>query len=155
LVTVWRRARRGSSGFPVSHRGALIDSEFKYEPMGLHWKGTLSRNPISFELFDGVPHLVLYIRDRESCARKAPTDYTAEFLRWQSGEWKDVLQAEFPTNRALMNLSEAYFGGSKADDYKGLVVWEEKRLLGNRNPLDTVKSFFERSSRYCGEYSKI
>ena len=153
-VTVWRRARKGSSGFPVSARGANVDTEFKYEPMGVHWKGSLSRNPISFELFEGVPHLVLYIRDRESCRTKAPTDYTAQFLRWQNRAWIDVPQNDFPTARALLNLSEHYFGRTKEEDYKGLITWEGKQLMGKRNPLDTIKTFFERGSRYCSGYMK-
>jgi hypothetical protein len=156
-VTVWRRARRGSTGFPISARGALVDTEIKYEPMGAHWKGSLSSRPASFEIFDGVPHLMLTIEDRESCARKAPTDYRARFLRWQGGEWRDVSHTEFPIDRALLNLSVRYFGRSKEEDYKGLITWEGKDLLGRRNPIDTVKSYFDRNSDFhrCGIFNKM
>jgi hypothetical protein len=35
LVTVWRKARAYSSGFPNSPRGRNIDFELKYEPLGV------------------------------------------------------------------------------------------------------------------------
>lgn len=155
MVTVWRRARAVSSGFPVSHRGANIDTEFKYEPMGVHWKGSLSRHPISFELFDGVPYLVLSVSDREWCRGKAPTEYRAQFFRWSSGQWFEVPREEFATDRALLNLATAYWGRTKSEDYKGLMSWEGKQLMGNRNPIDTIKTFFERGSRFCRIYDKI
>ena len=154
MVTVWRQARACSWGFPNAKRGRDIDFEFKYPPMNLHWKGAWNRDPVSFEIFDGVPHLALYIKDRESCAAKARSDYSAQFLRWVDGQWVDVPQSQFPVDRALMNLSGNYWGHTAKDDYKGLIRWDDKELRGgdlNKN-ADTVKSYFERGQRFCSEF---
>jgi hypothetical protein len=150
VITIWRRARARSSGFPNAERGGDIDFELKYQPLGVQWKGTWHRDPVSFEIMDGIPHLVLYINDRESCSLKAKTDYTAQFLRWINGQWVDVSQSEFPIGRATMNLSGAYWGRTTKEDFKGLIRWDDKTLRGNKT--DTVKSYFERGQRYCSRH---
>jgi len=129
--------------------------ELKFDPLGIGWKSKANRVPISFELFDGVAHLVNYITDRETCAKMKPTDYTAQFLRWQDGQWVELAQTAFPLDRALLNLSEHFWGHTTKEDYRGTVSWEEKRLMGQRSPTDTIKSYFERSQRFCSDYLKI
>lgn len=154
MVTVWRKATACKGGFPNAPRGRDIEFEFKVESMGLHWKGAWNRDPVSFEIFDGVPHLALYIGDRESCQKKSPMEYTVQFLRWVDGHWVDVPQTEFPVDRALMNLSGNYWGHTAKDDYKGLIHWDDKELIGGdsrKNP-DTIKSYYERGQRFCREY---
>lgn len=150
VITVWRRARARSSGFPNAKRGGDIDFELKYEPLGVQWKGTWIRDPVSFELFDGVPHLALVIKDQESCARKAKTDYRVQFLRWNNGQWVDVPQTEFPIDKALVNLHAQYWGHSTKDDAKGLIRWDDKMLYGNKT--DTIKTYFERGQRLCAVF---
>jgi hypothetical protein len=152
MLTVWRRARARSSGFPNANRGGDIDFELRFDAMGVKWTSTWIRSPLSFEVFDGVAHLALLIRDDESCARMAPTDYSAQFIKWEGGRWVEIRQQDFPTDRALLNLSGDYWGRSTADDYKGLITWSNKRLLGNRSPVDTIKTWIERGSRYCSRF---
>lgn len=154
MITVWRRARACSWGFPNAKRGRDIDFQFAYEPMKVQWRGLWNRDPISFEIFDGVPHLALYIGDRPSCEAKARTDYSAQFLRWIDGKWVDVPQAEFPIDRARMNLSGHYWGHTTKDDYKGLIRWDNKELRGREDGVDadTIKAYFERGKRFCSDY---
>jgi hypothetical protein len=158
MIQVWRKARAYSGGFPNSKRGRDIDFEFKYAPMNVQWKSTLSgisiRHPVSFEILDGVPHLVLYIGDKSSCSDRPKTDYSAQFLRWTNGQWVEVKQADFPVDKTLMNLSLDYWGHSTADDYKGTVRWDDKRLPGGFNQAhpDTVRAYFERGSRFCSRF---
>jgi hypothetical protein len=147
MIQVWRRARARSSGFPNANRGGDIDFELKYAPLGVQWKGSWNRSPISFEIIDGVPHLVLYIGNREACANKAKTDYMAEFLRWSNGQWVEVPQAAFPTEKARVNLHAQYWGHSTRDDARGFLHWSDKTLYGNRD--DTIKTYFERGQRFC------
>lgn len=158
MVTVWRKATACKGGFPNAPRGRDIEFEFKVESMGLHWKGTLSetwiRDPVSFDIVDGVPLLALYVGDREYCRGRTKTDYLAHFLRWVDGKWVDVPQAEFPVDRVLMNLSGNYWGHTAKDDYKGLIRWKDKELIGGdsrKNP-DTIKSYFERGQRFCSRF---
>lgn len=139
LITVWRRARAYSGGWPNSKRGRDIDFEFKYAPLGIYWKGDWNRYPMSFEIIDGAPYLVLYISDKASCANRPKTDYSAQFLRWQNGQWVEVRQVGFPVQRALINLSIDFWGHTTVDDYKGQIAWDVKKLPG-----DSVKEILIR-----------
>lgn len=152
-VIVWRKARAYVGGFPNAPRGGDIDFEFKYEPMGIHWKGEWNRVPTSFEIIDGVAYLVLYVGDRESCQGKPPTQYLAQVIKWANGQWVEVPLSEFSADKALLNLSTDYWGHTAKEDAKGLVPWEGKRTGGNTN--DTVRTFFERGRRFCDSYQKI
>lgn len=157
MITVWRRARAYSGGFPNSKRGSNIDFEFRYAPLDIYWKGDWSRHLMSFDIIDGTPYLVAQIADRASCAKMKRTDYAAHFMRWQKGQWVDVSQDDFPAQRALINLSTHFWGNTTADDYKGLIAWKRKELPGgfnDKNP-DTVKLYFERGSNFCSMFRKI
>ncbi|MEX8506547.1 hypothetical protein [Leptothrix ochracea] len=157
MITVWRRARAYSGGWPNSKRGSDIDFEFKYAPLNIYWKGDWSRYLMSFDIIDGVPYLVAQIADRASCAKMKKTDYAAQFLRWHNGQWLEVSQADFPVQRALVNLSIDFWGHSTADDYKGRIAWGDKELPGgfNQDHPDTVKLYFERGSRFCNMFRKV
>lgn len=155
MIQVWRKARAYSGGFPNSKRGRDIDFELKYEAMNVQWKGDWSRDPLSFDIFEGVPHLVLYIKDPQSCEAKARTDYSAQFLRWVNGQWVEVKQADFPVDRASLNLHSGYWGHSTADDAKGLITWDTKAERNSfyRSEPDTIKAFFERGKRFCSRFT--
>ena len=122
--------------------------------MNLHWKGAWDRDPVSFEIFDGVPYLALYITDKQTCKSMSPADYTVQTLRWVGGRWVEISQSEFPLDKALMNLSGDYWGRTATSDYKGLIRWEDKRLPGGykQQHPDTIKSYFERGQRFCREH---
>lgn len=160
MVTVWRKARAYSGGFPNSKRGRNIDFEFRYEPLGLWWVATMSekfvRDPVSFDIIDGVPYLVLHMGDREGCRNRPKSDYTAQFLRWVNDRWVEVPQAQFPVDRALMNLSGDYWGHTVNDDYRGLIRWDSKRLRGGTRHAtpDTIQSYFDRGHRVCERLQK-
>ena len=155
MVTVSRKARAYSGGFPNSTRGRNIDFEFRYPPLNLRWAATISptfvRDPVAFDILDGVPYLVLYVGDREYCRGRPKTDYTTQFLRWANGQWVEVPQSQFPVDRVPMNLYARYWGHSTADDAKGLVSWVDKAERDGFNPQhpDTIKSYFERGHRDC------
>jgi hypothetical protein len=155
LITVWRKARAYSGGFPNSSRGRNIDFDFRYPALGLQWTAALSetfdRDPISFDIIDGVPYLTLFVGDREGCRGRLGSDYTAQFMRWANGRWTEVPQGLFPIDRALINLSGDYWGRTASADFKGLVRWDTKRLRGgvsNKSP-ETVRSYFDRGQRTC------
>jgi hypothetical protein len=60
VIVVWRKARAKSGGFPDSSRGAYIDTELRYNPDGIHWKGGYGvyQDAMSFDRVDGVFYLV-------------------------------------------------------------------------------------------------
>jgi hypothetical protein len=155
-VTVGRKVTAYASGFPNSKRGRNITTEFTYAPMGITWKHEMSassiREPIAFEIINGVAYLVLYIGDRESCQGKLPTQYLAEILKWADGKWIEVPILDFPADKALLNLYSDYWGHTAKDDAKGLVPWEGKTTGGNDN--DTIKTYMDRDHRFCDFYQK-
>ena len=107
---------------------------------------------MAFEIFNDVPYLVLYVMDRGFCQGKPPKQYLAQFLKWNDGQWMEVPQAEFPVDRALLNLHSEYWGRTAKDDARGLIKWEWKRTLGD--PGDAIKTYFEGYHRLCESYQK-
>jgi len=83
MIGVWRRDRAGSSGFPNAQRCRLIDFELKYEPWGIRWYDKTSRvhvwHPQSFDVIDGVPHLVVEGSSND-CLNRPGSDYAAKFF---------------------------------------------------------------------------
>lgn len=153
VVQVWRRAKACAGGFPNASRGRDLEFEFRYEPMGVYWRGPANRKPRAFEVFNGVPYLVLYIMDRKSCVNQPPGNYLAQFVKWQSGRWVEVPQADFPKELALLNLHSDYWGHSAKDDAKGVIAVDEKYTGGRKS--DTVKDYFERGGRFCAFYQRL
>jgi hypothetical protein len=150
-IEVWRRDTRHAGGFP-ERRGVLIDIELKYLPSNLHWKATQFGRPISLEIFDGVPYLVVVLRNTASCGPlKNATDFAAQFLRWHPGQWTEVSQEAFPVDKALVNLYRSPWGRSSKDDAKGLITWERKARddLFRPDYPETVRKYFERIWHYC------
>lgn len=155
MVVVEREARRKPSGFPDTRRGSLLHESLRYPPLGVEWKvDDATRSAFSFEMFEGVPHLVLYVRVNEWCRGKDPQQFTAEFYRWEGGRWVEMRQDEFPTQRALTNLLSGFWGGSRDTDAKGLVTWGDKARRDGffQDKPDTVHEWFTRSSRNCARY---
>ncbi len=155
MVVVEREARRKPSGFPDTRRGALLHESLRYAPLGVAWKvDNHSRSAFSFEIFEGVPHLLLFVHVDEWCRGKDPKQFTAEFYRWERGRWVEMRQEEFPMQRALMNLYRAYWGQTRDADAKGLVSWGEKARedgFFHDKPV-TVHEWLTRSSRNCARY---
>ena len=154
MIQVWRQARAKHGGFPNAPRGRNLDFALTYEPASVSWKGPWGGEPVSFELFDDVPHLVLLAEDPSYCAKKAKTDYSAQFLRWEDKQWVEVTQDQFPVERALANLYTSFWGHTTDDDARGLVTWATKAERDGFYPQSppTVKSYFEKPSLYCNRF---
>jgi hypothetical protein len=156
-VILSRRERAYAGGFPNAARGQDIDSELKFEPMGLYWRHEMTetniRRPRAFEIFDGVAYLVLYVGDRAFCQGRRPEQYLAQVLKWADGKWVEVPQSQFPAGTALLNLSTDYWGRTANEDAKGLIPWKGKRTGGDVG--ETVKSYYERYHRICETHQKF
>jgi hypothetical protein len=100
FVRLQRRAACKSSGFPNSNRGPNVYFSVRCAALNAFWKGQWNRWPFSFELFDGIPHLAAFIMDGEGCSGKAPVEYSAEFYKFQNGQWEIISQGEYPTSLA-------------------------------------------------------
>jgi hypothetical protein len=155
-VIVWRKERAYAGGFPNARRGRDIDSELRFEEMGLQWKHEQTdsnlRNPISFEIFNGEQFLVLYAGDRHFCEAKPPDAFPVQAIKWVNGKWIEVSLLEFPLDTAIVNLSTNYWGRIASEDAKGLVVWDNKQTAGDKG--SSVKNFLERFHRSCAASQK-
>jgi hypothetical protein len=149
---VWRRAVACKGGLPVSERGRDLEFELKYEPMGVHWKGPSGLQPTSFEIVDGVPYLTLYVMTGGYCRGKPSNTPLARVMKWVNGQWVEVPQAEFPFDRALLNLYTRYWGAKAKDDAKGLVPARGKYT--GRNPDTVLKQFFDEKGNTCFLYEE-
>lgn len=127
MIQVWRRVTQQPSGFPVAPRGRELEVELKYPALGVHWKYNEGlRQPLSFEIFDGVPHLVLHTRERAWCQGKSPDALPAQFLVWKEGSWHEIPETSYPVNKGRVNLYIRYQGHGPEDDAKGLITWQKK-----------------------------
>jgi hypothetical protein len=150
MIDVSRTARRQDSGFPSYRRGPVIDYELSYGQA--RWHGPWNRIPASFELFDGVPHLMVFIGDPVTCTKKQPEEYAALFFKFVNGSWVEVSQKELPTSRAFVNLVEDFWGHTSNEDPKGRLSWAQKAIVGDINASHpyTVDSFFAKyQNRLC------
>ena len=150
-VVVWRKARAYSNGFPNAPRGGWVDVEFAYKPMQVHYKSTFRhdyyRNPMAFDVIDGVAYLVVRALDEGFCVGRPKLHYTAQFLRWSEGQWIEVPQEQFPLERVQVNLYTDYWGHTSADDAKGLITWE-MNFPNGRKPR-SIKDEFEATGWNC------
>lgn len=154
FIQLQRKAACKSSGFPNSNRGPNIYFSLEYTALQAFWKGQWNRWPVSFELFEGIPHLAAFIMDRESCAGKAPTEYAAEFYKFKNGQWKILSQSEYPTSQALMNLYINFWGRSHQEDPNGLVRWQSPHQGDDFNPDHpmTIDSYFKKYQNLLCKY---
>lgn len=151
VIRVDRVAKAYRSGFPAARRGANIEYELSYEPLGVHWRGEAPGTLMSFEIFDGVPYLVLYADGRTVCPGAEEGRYKAVFLKWQSGQWQEISQSAYPLTDALKNMYEGYWGYSPAQDARGHITWAQKAKNDGFNASKpyTVRSWLELSHRIC------
>lgn len=162
MIQVWREARAEGGGL-LQKRGSDIDFELRYPPMNVRWKNVVKTDgwvdPVSFEIFDGIPHLVVLLKQRALCAPKSPNDYAAKFFKWQQGNWVEVAQSDFPVDVASVNLYRNYWGFDASGDARGLVTWKQKAIsdgyayttaAGLEIRPDSVKRFFESRQYFCG-----
>lgn len=127
MIQVWRRVTRQPSGFPIAPRGRELEVELKYPALGLHWKYNEGlRQPISFEIFEGVPHLVLHVRERAWCQGKSPDELPAQFLVWKQNGWQEIPATSYPVNKGRVNLYISYWGHGPKDDASGVITWKKK-----------------------------
>jgi len=150
MIEVRRRARAHHGGFPNARRGSDIDFELWYQPMDIHWKERRNLELISFEIFDGIPHIAAAI-DLSACGDKPKFDYAARFFRLENPGWKEIPQASFPIDVALINLYRRYWGNSTDSDARGLITW---RMKADRDGFDaklppTIRSGLEKSHYIC------
>lgn len=157
IIVVWRKDRARSSGFPASKRGANIDSELRYDPAGIHWKGNhgVYSSLMSFDRVDGVFYLVRYARTIQACSTKKPEDYAIQILKWTNAHWVEIPQSDAPVGRIRMNLESDPWGHNPEDDTKGLLRLDgeddrpdrvSRSARDDRTNRETIQSFYERTA---------
>ncbi len=151
VIVLERRARAGKWGFPNEHRGALIDQEFWYRPMGIYWKSTLDGHykgaAASFEVFDGTAHLFTIGQSHEFCQGKPPDTYVVQVWRWSKDHWQEIPQDPNQLAIARMNISSSFFNPGSANlDFKGHVKLDDKEP--EDRPFGTVKKLMDQG-RTC------
>ena len=160
IVQVWRKESRNSHGFPNANRGGLVDSAIAYLPQNARWQYTHAvtsvHKPISFDIFEGTPYLVIYIADAAFCRSRPPDEYRAQVLRWANGRWHDVPQSEAPLEQMLMNLAPDPWGRTTKDDFHELIRLGDKTILGpsKHGIPGTVLAYLQNGPQTCGEYLK-
>jgi hypothetical protein len=163
MIVVERIARAHPRGWlsQGGSRGADIDFEIKYEPLGVHWKGTKQQG--TFEIFDGVAYVTTTVGNQvKYCEGKSPSTLPIVVMKQQGQEWVEVEASKFPTHIALRNLYGSYWGNKPSEDAKGLITWQAKavqdgyptveRKLGNPKRAYTVDEFYRENNLTCARF---
>lgn len=164
MIVVERTATREPSGFPAANRGRYLESELKYEPLGIYWKGTSQQD--SLEIFDGIPYLVIWPGSEAAfCKGKPAETLPIRILKMQGKDWIDIDPTTFPVDQANYNLYLRYWGNKPSEDAKGLVTWRHKEGADSypivvAEPYQTVRrpyklrEFFERTNGTCARFQQ-
>ena len=163
MIVVERIARARPAGLLSETRGADIDFEIAYAPLGVHWKGTSPQD--AMEVFDGVAYVVTSVgNERIFCKDKPGTALPLKVFKQRGKEWMEIDAATFPTNVALMNLYRSYWGNKPTGDAKGLITWDFKSgrdsyaLNEDRRPgaplqrARTIEEFFHKKNLTCRRF---
>lgn len=154
MILLERRATRQPSGFPAAPRGRELDVELRYPEMNVVWRGDGTSRPLSFEIFDGVPYMVLVTRDPAHCVGKPDDALRAAFLIWNGNEWTESDSRSFPVQQAIANLYERYWGHGRDNDAKGLITWQEKAQRDgfSVSAPRSVQDWYARTGNTCALY---
>ena len=147
-ITVWRRAVAKRGGFPEP-RGANLEFELKYEPMGVYWKSDPKQLLMGFDVIDGVAWMVLYHEDRALCRQMHPMDTRAQYYRWHQGQWQAVALREAPADVVRHNLWGDFWGREPKNDAKGHIPWSKKTGGGLITPPQSAKDWLTANNRFC------
>lgn len=148
MILVERAAKAEPSGFPAGNRGRDLEFELKYEPLKVYWKDTNGNQQAAFEIFDGIPYLVVNIGNVNAfCKGKPPATLPIRVLKMQGKEWIDIDPATFPVDQANFNLYGGYWGNKPSEDAKGLITWQHKEDY-DAYPIAAFENGFARRRPY-------
>lgn len=161
MIVIERIARANPRGLLSDSRGSDIDFEIKYEPMGVHWKGTKQQG--TFEIFDGVAYVVTTVGNQvKYCEGKPPSTLPITVMKQQGKDWIEIDTDVFPTKVALRNLYSGYWGNKPSEDANGLITWEFKAGRDGYPSIDgkvggpprarTVEEFYRRNGLTCARF---
>lgn len=155
IIQLERRATRGHDDFPNPGRGSLGENELSYEARDVHWHNAKRSAGwiLSFDIFDGVPYLIVSGAGAEYCKAHGPAIYNAKFLRWENGAWVNVGQAGVPLARMKRNVAMNYWGATVAGDAAGRMTWRPKiedRRLGDGG-YQPVTDWLDERDETCGK----
>lgn len=167
MIVVERMASREHSGFPNANRGRYLEFELKYSPMNVMWHTDKGIQHVSFEVFDGVPYMVLHVGNELAfCKGKADSILPIRIIKLQDGQWVDVPQENFPLDQANINLYFSYWGNNTSEDTRGLVTWKFKeerdgypivRLTPDHldaiHRPEKIREFFSIHRMTCGNFN--
>lgn len=169
MITIERMAKAEPSGFPNANRGRDLEFQITYEPMGVHWVNTKGDQQLAFEVFDGVPYLVITVpSERSFCRGKPDTAFPVRVFKMQGTDWVEVSHELFLFGVANKNLYRGYWGNKASEDAIGLITWKykeehsvpgypiagespEERLKFIRRPYK-LSEFFNQQSYICGNF---
>lgn len=164
-ILVERMAKAEHSGFPISSRGRDLAFELRYREGNVTWTSDNGTQQSAFDIFDRTPYMVLAIGNQIGfCVGKPDHVLPVRVLKQDGKDWKEVDQASFPLDQALMNLYRHYWGNDTSEDAKGLITWAHKLdwegksvgLTPDRMRIIhlpyTVREFYEESCLTCANF---
>ena len=152
IIYVQRLMRAKSLGFSNARRGGDLYNELTYAPLAVQWHSDAPAELMSFEIFGGVPYLVVYRDAPKSCQQTGRGSLKAAFFRWNGADWDPIDQKAYPVEIGLVNLYADYWGHDASQDASGTITWAQKAV---RDGFDaehpqSVMDWYKANNRFCG-----
>jgi hypothetical protein len=126
VIVLERKGTKGSSGFPVEHRGTVRYWEMCYRPMNVYWKSGGVFQPEIFDIVNGVPYVMVPVGGCSVCQLYDYPEKSAMFFRFEKEGWKRISFAEFPRELDTNLLRRVFDRRDKREDVKGYLNLESK-----------------------------
>jgi len=145
VIKLERRATKGSSGFPMAHRGMVKSWELCYAPLKVYWKSNYFQ-PSHFELDGDKPYVKFPLRDCSSCKIASLPDDSTVYMAYRGREWVRIGAAEYPSKRWRNLMTSGIFGIERRLDVEGHVTLAEKEkrdVEGQAYPEESKRGQFQ------------
>jgi hypothetical protein len=154
ILQVTRQAKRWGWGVPGMKPGEVIGYQLSVEGTDFQWwseKGNINE-PVSFEIIDGYPVLVLFDEGGKHCGGKSLDDYAVQILVLTNRGWIEISQAEAPLDRMHKNLFDSYWQRMGLRKRLPFMSLEYKKMTEKNTDYIPLTEWFSMPGRTCKQF---
>jgi hypothetical protein len=154
VLRVTRQTMRSGWGNFAVANGTVLGFTLRYEPWGLTWSSTPGNptEPLTFEIIEGQPVLVVFDEGGKHCSNKKSTDLAARFLLGTPSGWTEFAPEPELVQALHKNLYESYWSTPDAHVETGHMTLAFKRFRERGTDYVSLVDWFAVPGRTCGYF---